>query len=139
MGQLRTATGNVEGAVLGGALVAGAGRVLAAQLRPGHPLAGRAQDDLAQVARLAMGQPEEDAGVEGHLIGAARPGAAHLLEEAGTEVVTAPFAHGDAQVEIQRVAQRRHVLVNQLVLQVDGIGGDDDAAAVLRGPESGRQ
>ena len=85
-----------------GALVAGAGGVFAVEPRPGQPFARRAQSYFGYVARFGVGQPEQNAGKQHHLIGAARAAVAHLLEQAGAEVVAAPFAHGGPNLEGQR-------------------------------------
>ena len=86
-----------------------------------------------------MRQPEENACVERHLVGAARPAVAHLLEKPSAKIVTSPFANGGAQLKPKHIMERGNVLVHQLVLQVNRVGGDDDTPSVRRGPVGGRQ
>ncbi|MCZ7669800.1 MAG: hypothetical protein M5U34_22795 [Chloroflexi bacterium] len=47
--------------------------------------------------------------------------------------------HGRSQFKGQRFLQFRQIFVDELVLQVDGIGGDDYAPAVLLRPKCGGQ
>ena len=86
-----------------------------------------------------MGEPDEHTAVQGHLLGRLRPFVAQLLEEPRTHVVAPPLAHRGAELEGQDALEFGDVFLDELVLQVDGVGGDDDATAVEHRPKSGWQ
>ena len=74
--------------------------------------------DLAQVRRLlARSQP---------------PGAHRAFQVIGTDVVGAALEQRDRGADLERIAHRRQVAVEQLVLQGLGTGRDDDLAPRLQ-------
>ena len=96
--------------------------------------------DLAAVARLRPRGPGLDGAEEGDLVEAAE--AARLAERLvaeEAEVVAAALHDRDAEVAAEGAGQERDVLAEELLLEVLGAGGDDDAAAQLhRGQQVGQ-
>ena len=68
----------------------------------------QAEDGIRDLVRSrGLGDVYKRQGVEGHLVGAAWPGATHLLEEMGAEVVAAPLAHGGCLLYTSDAADER--------------------------------
>ena len=90
--------------------------------------------DLSPVAAARALQPDQYLAQNAHLIPGLGTAMAQALKAARAEVIGAPFEHGRAQIESESGAQVRDVFVDQLILQVDGVGGDDDAAGCSGSP-----
>ncbi len=113
--------------------------IFGVEAAPGYLFLARAQCDLVHVARVGLGQPVENAGIERHFVRVVGATMAHLLKEAGAQIVALAFQNGGPQLKEEHFLQLGNVFENELVLQVNGIGGDDHGAVVGIRPESGRQ
>jgi hypothetical protein len=68
-----------------------------------------------------------------------RPGAARLFQPQQADVVVPPLEEGEShRLVLERAGEERQVLADELFLQVDRVGRDDRALAVLRGPAQRR-
>ena len=136
---------------------------LSAEVRPGGFLVG-AETELGAVAALGRAEPDEEtrqeaagrrSGGGGELRagrgGGAGGGGALLRDAAQAEVIAAAFERGDgegvggfvAEGVAQEQASGGHVVGDELLLQVEGVGGDKGARPLWRGrgapPGSGRR
>ncbi len=125
------------GAVLDeGTLGLDAGRVLGGEAGPGGVVAA-VEVELCAVAGLGRAQPDQEARHEMRFFLRLRsgvPGGGPALQ---AEVVAAALERGDAQGLRLGLGQQgfddRQVLVDELLLQADGVGGDDDALVAAQG------
>ena len=147
VGRLGAATGPLQEAGAFPHVAAGRGEtglVLGAQTAPGRLLVRR-QVELGAVAGLGAGEPEQEAGHELRLRRreGRRPPLARPAQEA--EVVPPALELGHPQVlaqaartpVLQGPPNDGDVLPQELLLEADGVGGDEDAGAVEQG-EAGR-
>ena len=117
--------GAEEGAGAAGTLQAGLGRagvVLGGDVQPDIPLGWAGQVDLGAVAAAVLQRPNQHLGQDAHFVRSLRPVPAQVLEAARAEIVRAAFQHSGAQINAEGGAQVGNVLLDQLVLQVYGVG-----------------
>ncbi len=84
-----------------------------------------------------MHLPDKDLAEDAHLVLVGGSMLAHVLQAAGAEIIGAALEHGCTEVDAQRGAQVRQVLLDQLVLKVDGVRGDDHPGIILHREEGG--
>ena len=118
--------------------------VIAAQLgravqrvrgQAGRPAEGLpvVQGQLAAVPRLRLGQPEEDLRRQEPVGVALHPLPDEAAPAAQAEVVGPALEHRRLERRREGLAQDGDVLVVELLLEVDGVGGDDHPAPVGHG------
>src|SRR5262245_47504058 len=62
---------------------------------------------------------------------------AGAMEPAGTEVIVPPLEHGVGELDRQYLVEQREILLNKLLLEIDGVGGDHSLLAPRDGEEEG--
>jgi hypothetical protein len=125
MGGLGGQLGTIEGAASTGALQAGligTALVLSRQAQPDFALGRAGQVDLVAVAALFLPQPDQDFCQHAQFIHRLRSVLAQVGQAAWAQVIVATLEHSRAQLEAQGGAQVGDILLDQLLLQVDGVG-----------------
>ncbi len=79
-----------------------------------------------------LGKHRDAAGVCGILAGQEAAVGQRAFEVVGADVIGAPLQQGDLDRRLEGIAHHRQILVEQLVLQGLGAGGDDHLAARLQ-------
>jgi len=114
-------------------------------LAPHRAVALERQRELGLIARLRLGQPTKHADESAQLVVGQGRLAAQCLEALGAQVITAALQQCGAERlapppgTLQHALQIGQVLAVELVLEVDGVGADDDAIVVLGCVGDGRQ
>ena len=85
------------------------------------------------------GQPHQYLGQQLHLVGRKPARATKRTETPQTKVISTPFEEGCLEIRGHDPLQVRYVFVKELVLKIDGVGGDDDVPTVGRGVMDGGQ
>ncbi len=136
--RLGPSAGLVVGARAAGALQAGvepAILVLGRQPAPRPGLGRPGQTEVDPLAGPAFGQPDQHFGQHPHLLRGARFHPAQGTQSYRAQVVRAALEHRRPKLAAQHLLQSRDVFPYQLVLQVDGVGRDDDPPPVGGGPK----
>ena len=111
--------------------------VLGAQPRPHLPIT-TAQCDRASVASPAFVQPDQNLRQRAQFIVVGRFAPTQGRQPPRTQVIAAPFHQRRAQLFADHLPGQGNILAQQLLLQVDGVGGDCDSVAILQRPARGR-
>ena len=111
--------------------------ILGRKARPNLAFTGTVEIDLAAVAAAALVEPDQHLGEHAQLIRVGGSGLAQGFEAARAEVIAASFDDHGAHLGFEGVSEVGDVLLDQLVLQGDGVGGDDHAHGVLERPLHG--
>ena len=119
------------------AVVGRAGRGIGGNALPHGIFGCAAQVDFRAVAAAASVQPHQHLGEHPCLFGRFLTLVEQRVQAVGAKVVGAPFQHGGLQGLAQHFLHQRNVFLNELVLQVFGVGRDDHAGVVL--PREGRR
>ena len=130
----------VEGAGAAGAADAHLGFaafIFGGEARPDFAFAGTVEVDLAAVTAAALIEPDQHLGQHAQFIRVVGAGLAQGFEAARAEVIAASFDDHGAHLGFEGVGEVGDILLDQLVLQGDGVGGDDHAHGVLERPLHG--
>ena len=142
VGALRGLAGAVKGAGAAGALHAHfrlAAFIFGGDAHPDVAFGRTVQVDLIAVAAESLNCSQTSTLASTRISSTlSGPRWRRTLQAARAEVIAAPFEHGRAQIDAERVAQVGDIFLDQLVLQVDRIGRNDHARIVLHGQERRR-
>ena len=104
---------------------------------PDFSLDGSINIQVAAVAGSVFTETDQHLSQHPHLF---RCGCLTLLhggKPAGTKIVASSFLHSSTQFGLEDFFQRGNILVDKLILKVDGVGRDDHTLSVLHRPLEG--